>query len=267
MPAGRSSCASLATAACATAKLCDLRIGKVRLHDRGKARFHIPDAKTETGIREVEMSPDLADAFVTHLDRARRLRRPECARRSRQPPAHREGHPRGGRARQPDPGAALSAAAAADHPAHTPPDICLERTSANKFDVKWVMGQVGHADSKMTMDVYTHLQQRLKREHSEAFEAMIREAEELMPRQRRPRDRRRRPRRDRARTPRRPAVLHRLRPSAVLRLLATRTSRTPIASAPTRLGGASRIEPRRGQGGGDGEVTQGDGEPNRGPPS
>jgi integrase len=46
--------------------------------------------------------------------------------------------------------------------------------------VKWVMGQVGHADSKMTMDVYTHLQQRLKREHSEAFEAMIREAEELM---------------------------------------------------------------------------------------
>jgi integrase len=161
-------------------ELCDLRIGKVRLHDRGKARFHIPDAKTETGIREVEMSPDLADAFVTHLDRARRLRRPECARRSRQPPAHREGHPRGGRARQPDPGAARSAAAAADHPAHTPPDICLERTSANKFDVKWVMGQVGHADSKMTMDVYTHLQQRLKREHGEAFEAMIREAEELM---------------------------------------------------------------------------------------
>jgi hypothetical protein len=164
------------------------------------------------------MSPDLADAFVTHLDRARRLRRSESARRSRQPPAHREGHPRGGRARQPDPGAARSAAAAADHPAHTPPDICLERTSANKFDVKWVMGQVGHADSKMTMDVYTHLQQRLKREHGEAFEAMIREAEELMPRQRRPRDRRRRPRRDRARTPRRPAVLHRLRPSAVLRL-------------------------------------------------
>jgi integrase len=161
-------------------ELCDLRIGKVRLHDRGKARFHIPDAKTETGIREVEMSPDLADAFVTHLDRARRLRRPECARRSRQPPAHREGHPRGGRARQPDPGAARSAAAAADHPAHTPPDICLDRTSANKFDVKWVMGQVGHADSKMTMDVYTHLQQRLKREHGEAFEAMIREAEELM---------------------------------------------------------------------------------------
>ena len=25
---------------------------------------------------------------------------------------------------------------------------------ANRFDVKWVMSQVGHADSKMTLDVY-----------------------------------------------------------------------------------------------------------------
>ena len=28
---------------------------------------------------------------------------------------------------------------------------------ANKFDVLWVMRQVGHADSKMTMDVYAQL--------------------------------------------------------------------------------------------------------------
>jgi hypothetical protein len=30
------------------------------------------------------------------------------------------------------------------------------------------------------MDVYAHLQQRLKREHGEAFDALIREAEDLM---------------------------------------------------------------------------------------
>ena len=29
---------------------------------------------------------------------------------------------------------------------------------ANRFDVLWVMRQVGHADSKMTMDVYAQLQ-------------------------------------------------------------------------------------------------------------
>ena len=28
---------------------------------------------------------------------------------------------------------------------------------ANRFDVPWVMRQVGHADSKMTMDVYAQL--------------------------------------------------------------------------------------------------------------
>ena len=36
---------------------------------------------------------------------------------------------------------------------------------ANRFDVLWVMGQVGHADSKMTLDVYAQLQQRVEREH------------------------------------------------------------------------------------------------------
>jgi hypothetical protein len=36
------------------------------------ARFYIPDSKTESGIRVVEMSPDLVEAFVDHLDRLHR---------------------------------------------------------------------------------------------------------------------------------------------------------------------------------------------------
>jgi integrase len=170
-------------------ELCDLRIGNVRLHDRGRARFHIPDAKTETGIREVVMSPDLADAFVTHLDRMRR------AGRSTGPDDYVVQNLRGGRiSRQRIAEIIREAAALASEtreqqglpplPRTTP--HTLRRTyisialPANKFDVKWVMGQVGHADSKMTMDVYAHLQQRLKREHGEAFDALIREAEDLM---------------------------------------------------------------------------------------
>lgn len=51
---------------------------------------------------------------------------------------------------------------------------------ANKFDVLWVMRQVGHADSKMTMDVYAQLQQRADREHGQAFDALVRRAQERL---------------------------------------------------------------------------------------
>jgi hypothetical protein len=50
----------------------------------------------------------------------------------------------------------------------------------NKFDVKFVMEQVGHADSKMTTDVYNQLQQRARREHGEAFDRLVRSARERL---------------------------------------------------------------------------------------
>ena len=53
-------------------ELCDLRVRDVRLHDPDGARFHIRDSKTEAGVREVQMSPDLVEAIVEHLDRLRR---------------------------------------------------------------------------------------------------------------------------------------------------------------------------------------------------
>jgi len=47
---------------------------------------------------------------------------------------------------------------------------------ANGFDVKWVMSQVGHADSKMTMDVCAQLEQRVDRSHGTAFDEPVRRA-------------------------------------------------------------------------------------------
>ena len=49
---------------------------------------------------------------------------------------------------------------------------------ANGFDVKWAMSQVGHADSKMTLDVYAQLEQRADRTHGTSFDALLRRAEE-----------------------------------------------------------------------------------------
>ena len=47
------------------------------------ARFRIPDAKTEAGIREVQMSPDLVDRLIEHLDATPRGRPADRPRRLR----------------------------------------------------------------------------------------------------------------------------------------------------------------------------------------
>ena len=47
---------------------------------------------------------------------------------------------------------------------------------ANDWDVKYVMGQVGHADSKMTLDVYAQMQQRAKRDHGAKFDKLVSDA-------------------------------------------------------------------------------------------
>lgn len=48
---------------------------------------------------------------------------------------------------------------------------------ANNFDVTWVMSQVGHADSHMTLDVYAQLEQRIQRDHGPRFDRLIATAE------------------------------------------------------------------------------------------
>jgi integrase len=50
-------------------ELCDVRIGDLLLHAANGAHFRIRDAKTEASIREVQVSPDLAEEIVAHLDR------------------------------------------------------------------------------------------------------------------------------------------------------------------------------------------------------
>ena len=170
-------------------ELCDLRIGHIRLHDPVGARFQIPDAKTEAGIREVQMSPDLVEELIIHLDRLRRAGHPT------RPETWAFPNSRGGRlSRQRAAKIVAEAAALASErmsarglpplPHVTPHNLRRTYISiallANNFDVLWVMGQVGHADSKMTLDVYAHLQQRVKRQHGAAFDRLVRRAREQL---------------------------------------------------------------------------------------
>jgi integrase len=166
-------------------ELCDLRLRDVRLHDPDGARFQIRDAKTEAGVREVQMTPDLVEAFVEHLDRLRRAGQPTG------PDDYAIPNRVGGRLTRQRVGKIVAEAAALATvrqqarglpplPRTTPHSLRRTYISiallANNFDVKWVMSQVGHADSKMTLDVYAQLEQRLARNHGTGFDRLVRQA-------------------------------------------------------------------------------------------
>lgn len=178
-------CEILGRAGLRVSELCDLHLGNVRVHDASGARLLITDSKTETGIREVQMSPDLVEAVVEHIDRLRRAGLPTG------PTDYLVPNTAGGRISRQRVGKILREAAEAASaqrvraglpplPAVTP--HAMRRTYislalvSNEFDVKWVMGQVGHADSKMTLDVYAQLEQRNKRDHGISFDRLIRAA-------------------------------------------------------------------------------------------
>jgi integrase len=175
----------LARSGVRASELCDLRLRDIRLHEPNGARFQIRDAKTEAGVREVQMTPDLTEAIVEHVDRLRRAGLPAG------PDGYAVPNRRGGRiSRQRVAQIVAKAAKLATERnlarglpplPHTTPHA-LRRTYisiallANNFDVKWVMSQVGHADSKMTLDVYAQLEQRIDRDHGKGFDHLVRQA-------------------------------------------------------------------------------------------
>lgn len=133
------------------------------------------------------MTPDLVEAVVDHLDRLQR------GGRSTGPDDFLVQNLHGGRMDRQRVASIVTQAATAANDQHLacglPPlpkvtPHSLRRTYisiallANQFDVKWVMNQVGHADSKMTMDVYAQLEQRVDRSHGTNFDRLIAGARE-----------------------------------------------------------------------------------------
>ena len=108
-------------------ELCDLRVGELRLHDRDNGRFGIPDAKTEAGIREVQMSPDLVDRLTEHLTRLRAAGQPTG------PDAYAFPNLRGGRISRQRVGKILreAAVAASDAPAGARPAAASDHDAAH----------------------------------------------------------------------------------------------------------------------------------------
>lgn len=170
-------------------ELCAIRIRELRLHAASGAQFRIPDAKTEAGAREIQVSPDLLEEIIAHVDALRRVGHPTDG------DAYLFGNRRSGRLQRQKVNKIVGEAAGQastrlvarglpELPNTTPHTLRRTYISiallANRFDVLWVMRQVGHADSKMTMDVYAQLQQRADRSHGEAFDALVRRARERL---------------------------------------------------------------------------------------
>ena len=161
----------------------------MRFHDPDGARLYVRAAKTDAGVREVQMTPDLVEAFIEHLDRLRRGGQPTG------PEAFVLPNRRGGLISRQRVGQLVHYAAQAAStqrierglsplPRTTPHTLRRTYISiallANNFDVKWVMSQVGHADSKMTLDVYAQLEQRIDREHGKSFDRLVRHARQQL---------------------------------------------------------------------------------------
>jgi integrase len=158
----------------------------------GAARLWVADAKTETGRREVQLSPVLVEALVAHRqqllahglacapddpvfpsqagshlsdDNVRaRIIRPAVARANLR--REREGLP------------PLPAAITPQSLRRTYISIAL---MVSGYDLQWVMAQVGHADSDTTTKIYEQLQKRRNRDgYGAAFDAVVARAKELL---------------------------------------------------------------------------------------
>jgi integrase len=137
-------------------ELCDLKIGRVRLHDAEGARLRIEDAKTAAGERMVELTPDLAEVIVEHIDRLRRAGMPtgpddylvpKCSRRPDRSSADREDRRRGGEAGERAAGSEGATPAAENHAAHAEADLHIDRPARQR--IRRQVGQWIRSDTRI----------------------------------------------------------------------------------------------------------------------
>ena len=182
----RAVCAMLGYAGPRISETLNILERDVRLHDPNGARVWIADSKTPRGVRHVEITPSLRDELLAY--RADKVRHnyptgPDvplfCTRGGKR------WDPSNVRERILEPAVKLASERLTERGLPPLPHVTphtLRRTYvsimllATNFDVTYVQHQVGHAESKMTLDVYAQLLDRRKRDHGVAFDALLAEA-------------------------------------------------------------------------------------------
>ena len=179
----RALCAVLGYAGPRISEALDLSERDVRLHDPNSSRLWIPDSKTETGIRHVEITPALRDELLAY--RAEKITHGYPSRPETPLFCTAKGTPwNEDNVRQHllTPAAQLASSRLVERGLPPLPHVTphsLRRTYvsvmllATHFDIPFVQSQVGHAHAQMTLDVYNQLLDRSKRDHGAAFDALI----------------------------------------------------------------------------------------------
>jgi integrase len=182
----RTLCAMLGYAGPRIAETLNILERDVRLHDPDGARLWIADSKTPKGVRHVEITPSLRDELLAY--RADKVRHgyptgPDapffCTRSGKRWDESNV------RERILEPAVKLANERLTERGLPPLPHVTphtLRRTYvsimllATNFDVTYVQHQVGHAESRMTLDVYAQLLDRRKRGHGAAFDALLADA-------------------------------------------------------------------------------------------
>ena len=178
--ARRAILATLGSAGLRNSEACELNLGDL---DFAHGVIHVRDAKTEAGVRQVNMTPWLHDELLAYRasrprSAARRAGLPHTHRRAPRPPQH---QPSGDRASGPRGQRASRRAQAAgtsriDHSAHLPPhlhhaDARSRRAGPLRPGPGGPRGPDDHAQ------IYAQvLKRRDRRRHGEAFDALMADA-------------------------------------------------------------------------------------------
>jgi integrase len=184
-PAGvdRGRRALVATLGCAGLRASEaaaLNIEDLDLHHR---KIHVRDAKTEAGIRDVDMTPRLADELLRYLatreeaqlgdpafpTRTGARRDKDNIRERVLAPAVRRANARRGQAGLPPIPVRVTP--------HTLRRTYISLMLSAGADVPYVQDQVGHTDPKLTLEIYAIvLKRRDRRQFAEAFDHLMRDA-------------------------------------------------------------------------------------------
>ncbi len=174
--ADRALLCTLAFSGARVTELCRLTVDQV---DLGRQRLRIPDSKTPSGIREVHLSPRLVDELGTYLAArsengggALLFPSPTGRRRSKDTVNKRVVAPACEHANTRR--ASLSLPPLPRTTPHTLRRTYITLALEAGLPVPFVMAQVGHSDSRTTLQIYAKvLARRDRSEHGRAFDQLV----------------------------------------------------------------------------------------------